>query len=91
MARHAPRGTVTILTLGKLLAPLGCSHEEIGSLFFAMDTRNVGYIHRKDFEEQARTQMALNIASLEPQQMDEILQGYFGKHPVVVSPTAIKT
>jgi hypothetical protein len=38
------------------------------------------------------TQMASNIASLEPQQMDELLQGSFEKHPVVVvSPTTIKT
>lgn len=54
MSMTAPIGTITISSLSKILKPLGCTHNEIGSAFFALDTRDVGYVHldeecRKNF------------------------------------------
>jgi len=52
LARLAPKNSITICTLHKILAPLGCSHNEIASCLFALDVRNVGYVHRDVFAKQ---------------------------------------
>jgi serine O-acetyltransferase len=45
MSKTAPIGTITICSLEKILKPLGCTLNEIGSVFFALDSRDVGYVH----------------------------------------------
>lgn len=49
MAKNAPPGTVTIVTVGNLLCPEGCTKAEVGEVFFALDTKNVGYVHMDVF------------------------------------------
>jgi serine O-acetyltransferase len=44
MARSAPKGTITLCTLRRLLHPEGCSIFDIGEILFALDTHNVGYV-----------------------------------------------
>jgi hypothetical protein len=45
LAQQAPRGTITIITLGQILAPLGCTSCQVGACFFELDERNVGHVH----------------------------------------------
>jgi hypothetical protein len=49
MAKSAPPGTVTICALAELLKPYGCTANEIGACLFALDTKNVGYVHMDVF------------------------------------------
>lgn len=44
MAFMAPKGTITIVSLQKVMRPEGCTSNEIGSTFFDLDLRNVGYV-----------------------------------------------
>ncbi len=48
MSLTAPKGTITIVSLQKVLLPEGCTSNEIGCTFFDLDLRNVGYVHWKD-------------------------------------------
>lgn len=43
LAKSAPRGSVTLLTLTAMLQPLGCNGCQIGSIMFELDTNGVGY------------------------------------------------
>lgn len=45
MSLSAPKGTLTIVSLQKVMRPEGCTSNEIGSTFFDLDLRNVGYVH----------------------------------------------
>jgi serine O-acetyltransferase len=49
LAKLAPPGTVTICTLANLLKPYGCTANEIGACLFALDMKNVGYVHMDVF------------------------------------------
>ncbi len=49
MAKLAPKGTVTIVTLRHLLQPEGCSPMEIGMCFLELDIKNVGYVYKNVF------------------------------------------
>jgi serine O-acetyltransferase len=49
LAKSAPAGTLTICKLGSMLKKFGSSSCEIGSTFFQLDTRNVGFVKRDAF------------------------------------------
>jgi len=43
MAKHAPKGTITICTIGEILKRAGGPCDQAGNIFFALDTKNEGY------------------------------------------------
>ena len=53
LAKKAPPGTITIVTMKKLFKLEGLSSNEVGACFFELDTRGVGFISRENFEEKA--------------------------------------
>lgn len=82
MSKRAPPGTITICTLRKHLLPQGCSQDEIGSLFFSLDTRNVGYVHREAFEKNGKKQMALNLEQLPKERIDALWRDLLAHLPL---------
>lgn len=54
MAQQAPKGTVTIITLRKLMLQTGATECQVGPAFFALDIKNVGFVNRSYFAEHAR-------------------------------------
>ena len=46
--QKAPPDSITFCLVSKELKGKGCNHEQVWSVFFAMDTRNVGYIRKED-------------------------------------------
>eukprot|EP00934_Nitzschia_sp_Nitz4_P004662 Nitzschia sp. Nitz4//scaffold335_size18684//5600//7308//NITZ4_008769-RA/size18684-augustus-gene-0.11-mRNA-1//1//CDS//3329548273//4652//frame0 len=67
MAESAPKGTVTIVTLRKLLSQL-CTSFEVGSTFFELDADNVGYVHYDDAKFPCRFAKALAASTDLPQE-----------------------
>jgi hypothetical protein len=45
LAKLAPPGTITIITLAQILTPLGCTSCQVGACFFELDERHVGHVH----------------------------------------------
>jgi serine O-acetyltransferase len=75
MSKAAPPGTMTMRKLWRMLSPEGCTHSEIGSTFFALDTRNVGYVHRDVFEKTCR-EAILENTQLSSQQIERVVTTY---------------
>lgn len=76
MSHGAPPGTITICTLAKLLRPFGCAHSEIGACIFALDTKNVGYVHMDEFRKNC-VQVITKFTKLEPTAVENIMKAYF--------------
>jgi hypothetical protein len=53
LAKKAPPGTVTIVTMKKLFKLEELSSNEVGACFFELDTRGDGFISLDEFEEKA--------------------------------------
>lgn len=52
LAQAAPPNALTLCKLAKAMKERGCCNmNEIGSSFFALDKRNVGYLHRNQIDE----------------------------------------
>jgi hypothetical protein len=45
LAKRAPPGTITIITLAQILTPLGCTSCQVGACFFELDELHVGHVH----------------------------------------------
>jgi serine O-acetyltransferase len=75
LSKRAPPGTITIVSLRNLLKAQGCTHDEIGASFFALDTKNVGYIHRDVFAKTCRDALLQNT-SLSSEQIERIVNTY---------------
>jgi len=74
LARSAPKHTVTILTIRKLLLPEGCTPCQVGSVFFALDTSNVGYLKPEYFVQHAPKILEETIPELEPAKIQSIVK-----------------
>lgn len=70
---RAPPTAITFGVLRKWLLPY-CSDSEIGNIFFALDTRNVGYIYWHDFCQQAPAIFQKYVTSMDPQCLIAILK-----------------
>ena len=79
-AKRSPPGSITIVTLRKLLLPEGCSQDEIGSLFFNLDQDNVGHIHRQAFEQIAPEAIPKYTSLKDPEQCQVVLTKFFANH-----------
>jgi serine O-acetyltransferase len=74
IAKKAPRNSITYCKLAKCLKAKGCSRSEIFALFFALDTRNVGYVYQKDVNPEVITKMLMETTPLDAQQVGAVLQ-----------------
>jgi serine O-acetyltransferase len=74
IAKIAPPNSITYCKLAKCLKAKGCSHTEIFAAFFALDTRNVGYVYQKDVNPEVVTKMLMEATSLDAQQVGAVLQ-----------------
>ena len=72
LGRDAPPGTVTLCRLRHFLHPLGCTMEEIGGTFFALDTRLVGYVRLDAFREMAPAALSRHTR-LDPAAVAEVV------------------
>jgi len=75
LAKLAPKDAITICTLHKILSPLGCSMNEIGSSLFALDERNVGYVHRDAFAQHG-VDIIVEQTTLERPTVDRAVTAY---------------
>jgi len=76
LGRSAPPGTLTICRLKQLLAPYHCTMAEIGSCFFALDTRMVGHVHTdsEKFRQRAAAVLPRYVPRLDAAAVDQLLQ-----------------
>jgi hypothetical protein len=81
MSKRAPPGTITICSLRKMLMPEGCSQDEIGSLFFSLDTKNVGHVHRDVFEKVGRDAIEKHT-SVQKERIQDLLTNFLAHHPM---------
>jgi serine O-acetyltransferase len=76
MAQTAPKGTVTIETLRKLLLKEGCTQYEIGCMLFELDTQNVGYVDWGAFEQGYAAAFRNCITSISKTRMEELAKTF---------------
>jgi len=75
LAKNAPKGTVTIRTIAKLLLQEGCNECQIGGVFFSMDDRNVGYFAAtEDKLRQLRDKIIEYCPMIKPDRVDELVE-----------------
>ena len=71
LSLKAPPGSISILTLRKVLFPRGFTSCKIGAIMFDLDTKNVGHVSRKLFEERGQETFQ-RIAQLPADEAKEI-------------------
>jgi serine O-acetyltransferase len=79
MAKFAPPGSVTLYSIRRLLDPKGCSMEQIGNIFFELDTEAVGHVTIPDFRHKGLDAIQ-NNTKLSLQTIQEILNDFFQKY-----------
>ena len=82
MSKRAPPGTITIVSLRKLLLPEGCSRFEVDSLFFQLDVQNVGYVHRAYFAKHGPEAMETCCTTLPPERIQALVSNFMAHHPM---------
>ena len=69
--KTAPKDSMTITTLFKLLTPMNIPKDVIGCSFFELDTRNVGYVYcNKENYEQLMTILSKEMFELQQEEKE---------------------
>ena len=69
-----PPDSITFCTMAKHLKKRGCKHDQIWSSFFAMDTRNVGYVQKKDLAADQVTKILQETTEMKDTDIQIVLQ-----------------
>ena len=69
--RAPSQEAITYCTLGKWMK--GCTPYEIGSVFFALDTRNVGYVYWDEFQKRAPAVLQKYVTSIDSERVQGLL------------------
>jgi serine O-acetyltransferase len=71
--QNAPRDSITFCTVAKHLKNKGCTHDQIWPVFFAMDTRNVGYVYPRDCDSSQVSQILRESTLLNDEDIKSVL------------------
>eukprot|EP00980_Cylindrotheca_fusiformis_P015697 scaffold4529_cov121-Cylindrotheca_fusiformis.AAC.1 len=76
VAKHPlPPDSIDYSILSKYLEDNGCcNHDEILATFFALDSRCVGYVYRKDLNPQCLTKTLIETTTLDANQVSAVIQ-----------------
>jgi serine O-acetyltransferase len=76
LAKQAPKGSITIKCISRLLSPAGCTEDEVGQVFFALDSKNVGHVHREEFMMKC-TEVITTFTSLGTKRVEELVADFY--------------
>jgi serine O-acetyltransferase len=85
MAMTAPKGSITICSLGKVMKSYECTSDEVGSTFFELDSLNVGHFYWAAVEDRLGLSLERNTR-LSPEQIHTIMDKLRAKHEHVLVP-----
>ena len=85
MAMTAPKGSITICTLGKILKSYECTSNEVGSTFFELDSLNVGHFYWAAVHDRLGLALERNT-HLSPEQIHTVMDKLRAKHEDLLVP-----
>jgi len=85
MAMTAPKGSITICSLGKILKSYECTSSEVGSTFFELDSLNVGHFYWAAVQDRLGLALERNT-HLSQEQIHTVVDKLRAKHEHLLIP-----